>query len=137
MQILVDTSVWIDYFDGAITPRTDYLHEALGWGPVAVADLIIAEVLQGFSRESDWETVRQALLKFQVYNLGGLDLAIRSAVNQRILRSKGAPLPDAVDCLLATLCIQKNIALLHSDPGFEPFERYLGLKVPDPGTAGW
>jgi predicted nucleic acid-binding protein len=136
VNVLVDTSVWIDYFDGAATPRTDYLHEALGWGPVMVADLVVAEVLQGFPRESDWETVRKALLKFPVYNLGGLDLAIQSAVNQRILRSKGAPLPDAVDCLLATLCIQKNIALLHSDPGFEPFERYLGLKVPDPGTAG-
>lgn len=102
-----------------------------------MADLIVAEVLQGFSQEADWETVRKALLKFQVYNLGGLDLALQSAVNQRILRSKGAPLPDAVDCLIATFCIQKNIALLHSDPGFEPFERYLGLKLPDPGTVGW
>lgn len=136
MKVLVDTSVWIDYFDGAKTPRTDYLHEALGWGPVTVADLIVVEVLQGFRRETDWETARRALLKFPVYNLGGLDLALQSAVNQRILRSKGAPLPDAVDCLVATFCIQENIALLHSDPGFEPFERYLGLKVPDPGTAG-
>jgi predicted nucleic acid-binding protein len=102
-----------------------------------VADLIVAEVLQGFPRETDWETVRQALGKFPAYTLGGLDLALQSAVNQRVLRSKGAPLPDAVDCLIATFCIHNNLALLHSDPGFEPFERYLGLKLPDPGTPGY
>jgi len=85
----------------------------------------------------EWETARRALLKLPHYEVGGRQLAMQSAVHQRVLRGKGALLPDAVDCLLATFCIQHNLALLHSDPAFEPFERYLGLKLPDPGTAGY
>lgn len=135
MRVLVDTSVWIDYFDGVRTPRTDYLDEILGWAPLMVADLIVGEVLQGFPDEADWERARQALAKFPAYAIGGLDLVRQSAVHQRLLRGKGAPLPGEIDCLIATFCIQNNIALLHSDPAFEPFERYLGLKLPDPGAA--
>jgi predicted nucleic acid-binding protein len=134
VRVLVDTSVWVDYFDGAMTPRTDFLHEMLGWAPVTVADLIVAEVLQGFTNDKDWETARHALLKFPLYTIGGRDLALESARNQRVLRANGAALPDTVDCLIATFCIRNNLALLHADPGFEPFERYLGLKLPDPGT---
>lgn len=134
MRVLVDTSVWVDYFDGAMTPRTDFLHEMLGRAPVTVADLIVAEVLQGFADDREWETARQALLKFPLHTIGGRDLALESARNQRILRANGATLPDTVDCLIATFCIRNNLALLHADPGFEPFERYLGLKLPDPGV---
>lgn len=134
MRVLVDTSVWIDYFDGVVTPRTDYLHEILGWAPVMVADLIVGEVLQGFPDDAAWERARQALSKFPAYTIGGHDLVRQSAVHQRLLRGKGAPLPNQIDCLIATFCIQNNFALLHSDPAFEPFERYLGLKLPDPGT---
>jgi predicted nucleic acid-binding protein len=134
VRVLVDTSVWVDYFDGAMTPRTDFLHEMLGWAPVTVADLIVAEVLQGFTNDKDWETARHALLKFPLYTIGGRDLALESARNQRVLRANGALLPDTVDCLIATFCIRNNLALLHADPGFEPFERYLGLKLPDPGV---
>lgn len=133
MRVLVDTSVWIDYFNGRVTPRTDYLHEVLGWAPIALADLILGEVLQGFPADADWEEARQVLLRFDSYTLGGRDLVEQSAVHQRVLRKKGAPLPDEIDCLIASFCIQHNFALLHDDRSFEPFERYLGLKVPDPG----
>jgi predicted nucleic acid-binding protein len=133
--VLVDTSVWIDYFDGVVSPRTDYLHEILGWGPVHVADLIVSEVLQGFPDNEDWERARRALAKFLSFSIGGPDLVQQSTVHQRVLYGKGVPLPNLVDCLIATFCIQNNLALLHSDPAFEPFERYLGLKLPDPGSA--
>jgi predicted nucleic acid-binding protein len=134
MRVLVDTSVWIDYFDGVVTPRTDYLDEILGWGPVHVADLIVGEVLQGFPDDKHWERARQALGKFPSFLIEGSALVMQSAVHQRVLRGKGASLPGLVDCLIATFCIQNNLALLHSDPAFEPFERYLGLKLPDPGS---
>ena len=134
MRVLVDTSVWIDYFDGVGSPRTDYLHEIIGWGPVHVADLIVSEVLQGFPDDGDWERARRALGKFPSFSIGGSELVQQSTVHQRVLYGKGAPLPGLVDCLIATFCIQYNLALLHSDPGFEPFERYLGLKLPDPGS---
>lgn len=134
MEVLVDSSVWIDYFNGVATPRTDYLDEILGRAPLAVADLIVMEVLQGFTEEQEWETARAALRKFKTYVLNDSELVSQSTVHQRLLRSKGAALPGAVDCLVAGFCIRRNMALLHSNPGFEPFERYLGLKLPDPGT---
>ncbi|HVR97974.1 MAG TPA: PIN domain-containing protein [Thermoanaerobaculia bacterium] len=134
MEILVDSSVWIDYFNGVANARTDYLDEILGRAPIAVADLVVLEVLQGFTDEKEWETAHAALRKFRTYDLNDSDLVSQSTVHQRLLRSKGALLPTAVDCLVATFCIRRNLALLHSNPGFEPFERYLGLKLPDPGT---
>lgn len=135
MKVVVDTSVWIDYFDGVVSPRTDYLHEILGWAPLHVADLIVGEVLQGFPDDAEWEQARRAMEKLPSFTVGGPALVQQSTVHQRILRGKGAPLPDLVDCLIATFCIQHNLALLHADPGFEPFERYLGLKLPDPGAS--
>lgn len=135
MRVLVDTSVWIDYFEGVISPRTDYLHEIIGWAPLHVADLIVGEVLRGFPDDAHWERARKALATFPLFTIGGQDLVRQSMAHQRVLRKKGAPLPDLVDCLIASFCIQHNLALLHSDPGFESFERYLGLKLPDPGSS--
>ena len=135
MKVMVDTTVWADYFNGVMTPRTDYLHEILGWAPIVVGDLIVFEVLRGLAADADWETARRALGKFEKFLLTGGDVAQQSAVHLRILRAKGAPIPNPVDCLIASFCIRWNMALLHSDPAFEPFERYLGLKLPDPGTG--
>jgi predicted nucleic acid-binding protein len=132
---MVDTSVWTDYFNGVVTPRTDYLHEILGWAPIVLGDLIVFEVLRGLAHDTEWETARRALGTFEKFVLSGGDIAQQSAVHLRILRSKRAPIPNPVDCLIASFCIRWNMALLHSDPAFEPFERYLGLKLPDPGTS--
>jgi hypothetical protein len=133
MYILVDTTVWADYFNGVATPRTDYLDGLLGRAPVAVADLILGEVLQGFADETEMALAHAALTKFKFFSIGGLDLALATAANRRLLRAKGQPVEDGIDALIATFCIQQNMALLHADPGFVPFERHLGLKVPDPG----
>lgn len=92
------------------------------------------QLLQGFADAGQMERARAALALFPTYHLGGLDLALASAAHQRLLRGKGEALPDSSDCLVAALCIQNNIALLHADTGFVPFERHLGLKVPDPAS---
>jgi predicted nucleic acid-binding protein len=133
VQILVDTTVWGDYFNGVVTPRTDYLDGLLGRAPVVGADLILTEVLQGFVDEDEMVRAHAALTRFRIFIVGGLDLALAAAANGRLLRAKGQPVNDGVDALIATFCIQRNMALLHSDPNFVPFERHLGLKVPDPG----
>ena len=129
MPVLVDTSVWIDYFDGQATPQTDWLDQALGREPLVTADLVVGEVLRGLGGEREWEEARRALQSFRVYNLGGIELALRCAGHQRRLRSEGVPVPGQVDCLIATFCLDKGFALLHSDPAFEPFERHLGLPA--------
>jgi len=127
LQILVDSSVWIDYFNGVDTPQSDLLHGLLGKAPLALGDLILAEILQGFRREKDWETARDQLLQFPVHHLGGVETALRSSRYFRFLRRRGITVRKTIDCLIATFCIDNDIALLHSDRDFKPFEEHLGL----------
>ncbi|MBC8496716.1 MAG: PIN domain nuclease [Anaerolineales bacterium] len=129
MSLLVDSSVWIDFFNGNITPETDYLNEVLGESLILVGDLILAEVLQGFRQERDFETARDALLKFLVVEMLGRKIAIQSAGNYRLLRSKGITVRKTIDCLIATYCIENNLELLHNDRDFDPFKQHLGLRV--------
>lgn len=126
MQIVVDASVWLDYFTGVETPQTDLLDSLIGKSPLVVADLTVAEVLQGLPDELHRRQAEDALLKFWVVEIGGLPLYRRSAVSYNTLRARGIQVRTA-ECLLATFCIENRLALLHSSPGFEPFERHLGL----------
>jgi predicted nucleic acid-binding protein len=132
VPVVVDTSVWIDFFDGRFTPQSTWLDNALGKESLAVADLIVGEVLRGFATEREQETARKALAAFRNYRIGGLDLVLESAGHQRLLREKGESVPGELKCLIATFCISWKLPLLHSDPGYEPFERHLGLQ----GTGG-
>ncbi|HKI03443.1 MAG TPA: VapC toxin family PIN domain ribonuclease [Thermoanaerobaculia bacterium] len=131
MWILVDSTVWIDYFNGAVTAQTDYLDRALGWRLVGVGDIIHAEVLGGYLDERERELAEDALGRFRRVTLGGFDLARVAARNSRILRAKGLPAPGTLECLIATYAIEKNWGLLHSRPGYAPFEQHLGLRVPE------
>ena len=136
MPVVVDASVWIDFFAGRFTPQSGWLDGALGKESLAVSDLIIGEVLRGFADERDQETARKALAKFLVYRLGGMDLVVESAGHQRLLRAKGEPVPDELKCLVASFCIHWNMPLLHSDPAYLPFERHLGLQGSSAALAG-
>jgi hypothetical protein len=128
-MILVDSSVWIDYFNGTPTPQTDYLDNFLGSKPLLVGDLILAEVLQGFRQDRDFEVARSALLKFDPVPILSVSWAVKSAQNFRTLRKKGISVRKTIDCLIATFCIETQTDLLHSDRDFDPFEEYLGLSV--------
>jgi len=132
LSLLVDSSVWIDFFNGHITLQTDYLNEVLGESVIFVGDLILAEVLQGFRFEKDFEAARDALLKFPVVDILGKQIAVQCASNYRLLRSKGITVRKTIDCLIATYCIENDLELLHSDRDFDPFEEYLGLVVTHP-----
>jgi len=128
--LLVDSTVWIDYFEGTVTPQTDFLDRALGWSVVAVGDLIQAEVLAGYLDERERELAEDALRRFRRVTLGGFDLARVAARNSRVLLAKGLPAPDTIECLIATFALENHWHLLHASPGYEPFEQHLGLKVP-------
>ena len=132
MSLLVDSSVWIDYFNGAVTPQTDHLDNLLGSELVVTGDLILAEVLQGFKQDRDYELARDMLLKLPVMAMVGREIAERSAENYRSLRKKGVTVRKTIDCLIATFCIQNSLTLLHSDRDFDSFEQHLGLKVRRP-----
>lgn len=127
-MILVDSSVWIDYFRGSITPETDKLDALLGAEPVATGDLIITEALQGFDADRDFERARTLLLSVPVVELGGRQLAVEAARNFRKLRARGATVRKTIDTLIATRCIVGGYALLFSGRDFTPFVEHLGLR---------
>ncbi len=128
-MILVDTSVWIDYFKGTTTAQTEKLDKLLGYEPLAIGDLILTEVLQGFADERGFNQTRKMLTSLTVVDLGGQDLAIQAAKNFRALRSLGVTVRKTVDTVIATRCIESGYQLLHNDRDFDPFEKHLGLRV--------
>jgi len=128
-MILVDSSVWIDYFNGRTTPQTDLLDDHLGTEPIVVGDLILTEVLQGFQSDRDFAQAKRLLDSLVFAEMLGRDLAIMSARNYRILRRKGVTVRKTLDVIIGTFCIAHRLPLLHSDKDFDPIEKYLGLKV--------
>jgi len=133
-MILVDSSVWIDYFRGEATPQSEMLDALLGNEPLVVGDLILAEVLQGFQGERDFNQAKQLLMSFEIIEIVGRDVAIQAARNFRTLRGHGITVRKTIDTLIATRCINSGLILLHSDKDFDPFVTHLGLRVAYPGT---
>jgi predicted nucleic acid-binding protein len=126
--ILVDSSVWIDYFRGTTTPQADTLDELLNSEPLAIGDLILTEVLQGFATEREFNDARKLLLALDVVVLGGLEVAVEAARNYRKLRSLGVTVCKTIDTVIATRCIVSGYTLLHNDRDFDVFEQHLGLR---------
>ncbi len=131
-MLLVDSTVWIDYFNGRATPQTDYLDWVLSRRLILVGDIVLGEVLQGFRRDEDFEQARQALDRFPQVSLLNPTLAIQSAVHYRSLRRLGLTVRRMVDCFIATFCIATGCDLIHDDRDFDPFEQHLGLRVIHP-----
>ena len=127
-MILVDSSVWIDYFRGTATPQCERLDALLATENVLIGDLILTEVLQGFNTDRDFNQARRLLTALQVINLGGQDIAIKVARNFRKLRALGVTVRKTIDTVIATRCIESRYELLFSDRDFEPFVKYLGLR---------
>lgn len=126
-MILVDSSVWIDYFRGTASAETDRLDDLLGREPVLIGDLILAEVLQGFTAERDFDRALRMLGALDCVDLGGRDIAVQAARNFRHLRAKGITVRKTIDTIIATRCIERDLALLFSDRDFQPFVDHLGL----------
>ena len=128
-MILVDSSVWINYFNGKISPETDWLDSALGQEPIIMGDLILTEVLQGFHAEKDFKAAQKLLLTFPFMEMVGRELAIKSASNYRFLRKKGVTIHKTIDVIIGTFCLHYHLALLHDDKDFDPMEKHLKLEI--------
>ena len=126
---MIDSSVWIDYFNGKDTRATKLLDTMLGVQPIAIGDLILTEVLQGFKNNKDFNQAKQLLSSLHFYNIGGKEIALKSAENYRILRKKGLTIRKTIDVFIGTFCIENDICLLHTDKDFEPLVEHLGLKI--------
>jgi len=131
-MLIVDTSVWVDYFNGVENPQTDYLDTVLDKTPILIGDLILTEVLQGFRHDPDFEQVRRTLGKFAQVNMVDIPLAVQSARNYRFLRQKGVTVRKTIDSLIATYCIENEHELLHNESDFDGYEKHLGLRVIHP-----
>ena len=127
-MILVDSSVWIDYFRGRTTAESEYLDLLLEREILLIGDLILTEVLQGFTSDREFDKARKILSSLDLVTLGGGAIALASARNYRSLRKAGITVRKTVDCIIATRCIEDGIALLYGDRDFDPFVRHLGLR---------
>lgn len=128
-MIVVDSSVWIDFFNGSSSPAVDRLDGLLGTVPVAIGDLILVEVLQGFRSDRDLATARQLLGSLSLVEMLGRSQAFKAAENYRSLRRKGITVRKTIDGIIATACIEANLPLLFSDRDFLPYVEHLGLEA--------
>jgi len=133
-MIIVDTSVWIDYFGGVESLHTNWLDRRVTHTGLGLTDLILCELLQGARQEKLFREIRRQMSKFELFNTGGEQIAIGSANNYRYLRSRGVTVRKTIDCVIATFCLNHGHSLLHNDRDFDLFERHLGLHVIHPQT---
>ena len=127
-MILVDSSVWVDYFRSADTPQVALLDSLFGRTRIAVGDLVAAEVLQGVRDDKEYKWVKKVFGTFTCLDLCGYDLALKASENYRVLRGKGITIRKTIDTLIATRCIEDGLTLLHADRDFAPFAKHLGLR---------
>lgn len=127
-MIFVDTSVWIDFFNGKNSAEVQVLDRALGTEAVAIGDLIALEILQGFKNDKDYKAAKEMMDSLTVYDLLGESAVYACAENYRALRKKGVTIRKTADVIIATFCIENNFPLLFSDRDFLPFVDHLGLR---------
>ena len=128
-MIVVDTSVWIDYFNGRPTPEAAHLDTLLSRELLVIGDLVLAEVLHGFRSDLDFRRALNFLSAFEFQAMVGGEVAVESARNYRRLRARGISVRKTIDVVIGTFCIKRRHQLLHADRDFDPIERYLGLRV--------
>ena len=127
-MVLVDSSVWINYFNGNTTWQTEILDQMLLQIPLFTGDLILTEVLQGFRKDNEYNKAKEIMSILSCKQMVGYELAIKSAENYRKLRKKGITVRKTIDVIIGTFCINENIPLLHDDKDFEPMVEHLSLK---------
>ncbi len=128
MSFVVDSSVWIDYFNGRQSIETETLDRALGREVIVIGDIILAEVLQGFRHDRDYLQAKARLRHFPIVPMLGETMAITAADNYRRLRKQGVTVRKTIDVIIASYCIEQALPLLYSDRDFDPMVAMLGLQ---------
>jgi hypothetical protein len=131
-MVIVDSSVWIDYFNDKQDSRTEWLEAAIGQAGIGLTSLILCEVLQGIRHERSFRLTHRQLTSLLVFEGLGTGLAVASAENFRYLQRQGVTIRSTIECIIATFCIENGHRLLHHDRDFDPFEEHLGLLVLHP-----
>jgi len=126
---VVDTSVWIDYFNDISTQETEAFDGMLGSQEILIGDLMLTEILQGFQLDAHFEAARKLLQAFPIVPMVGPSLTLKSAQHYRTLRKRGVMVRKTLDVMIGTFCIAQDLALLYADRDFDPMVRYLGLRT--------
>ena len=129
-MLVVDSSVWIDYFNGTPNPARAALRKLLDDGDLrlVVPDLVMFEVLRGFRDERDFRQARLLFESLDIEEAGGAELALVAAQHFRSLRAVGVTPSSSIDVLVAAFCIENDYALLHCDRDFDAFVELRGLR---------
>ncbi|MGL4487815.1 MAG: type II toxin-antitoxin system VapC family toxin [Rhizobiaceae bacterium] len=128
-MLVVDTSVWIDYFRGTESTQAALLDREISQTRIIVPDLVLAEILRGLPNETIARQIEQQLQAFHSVTIGGAEIAIKTAANYRRLRSLGMTVRGTIDLLIATWCVENEIPLLHSDRDFTTMQQHMGLQI--------
>jgi predicted nucleic acid-binding protein len=128
-MIVADTSAWIDYVRGVDAPHTRLLDYELLHSRIVTGDIIIAEFLQGFREEKDYESAKLMMESLEYHDFLGKEMALRAASNYRLLRRKGVTVRKTIDVIIATFCVEHDFELIHNDRDFDEMEAVLGLRV--------
>ncbi len=129
-MILVDTSVWVDFLRGADSPQRHRLHDLIeDEQQLATTGIVLTEVLQGIHRERDLAAVRERLLRLPVYHPRGVETWLHAAELFRTCRRRGATVRRTVDCVIAAICIEHELVLLHKDADFDRIASCSRLRV--------
>lgn len=129
-MILVDTSVWIDFLRGANSSQRRILHGLIeDEEDISITEIILTEILQGIRQDADFRRIKNYLLEFPIYRAKGIETYLEAARIYRNCRRKGKTVRKTVDCIIATICIENDLTLLHKDNDFRHIEACTTLKV--------
>lgn len=128
-MVMVDTTVWVDFFSGKPTPKVEMLEHFLTEGEdICICGVILTEVLQGIREDADYNKTLSRFDSFLFLDMNRRTF-VKAAQLYRTLRWRGITIHKAVDCMIAAVAIEHNIPLLHNDKDFDPIEKICGLKV--------
>ena len=129
-MILVDTSVWVDFLRGTDSPQRRVLHKLIEEEQdIGITELILTEVLQGIQRDRDFKRVQSLLLELPCYSPKGIETYLRAAHIYRECRKRGKGVRKTIDCLIAAICLEYNLILLHRDRDYDRIASCTGLRV--------
>lgn len=126
---IIDTSVWIDYFNGIIDERTNATAKFIIDGEVLMLPIILQEVLQGIRNSKDFINTKNAFLRNTFFEFNTIEMALEAATLFRYLKRSGVTVRKPNDCLIAAICIQNKFSLLHNDKDFNNIAKHTSLKI--------
>ena len=132
-MIVVDTTVWIDFFGAKGTPFDLHLTRLIEQGEsLGLTDLVFCEVLQGIRDEMDFVRLRGILQSYPILRMRGLHLFEHAAGIYRDCRRRGFTIRKTIDCLIAATCLENDAELYHNDRDFDAIARVRDLKIHRP-----